>query len=321
MNDAGTELIRHCLSGDDTSFAAPVLTRPLGYGVFIHSADISRDLRAAIEDYLSKPLSAEHGSEIIISTETLSYGVNLAIDDVALMSLDFPASERNQEYGATPKRLSHCAFGNMCGRAGRLNQRANDPKVFIWAITDFETGSSELVRYFYGENKLTTSKVFHADDREAYDWIEGGDANKPAPLLYTYPFVRTVLDGLRYVGGAPGMAGAFAGDASFQEIRRHFIHYLLYAKEISGESKKMKRLKESVEQVIQGSIGTEFELAKRSSSGYKITELGSSIIDTGTEISTLAPLKSALEAMLSKVSNIATYAIPVEILLLPICRK
>jgi glycosyltransferase involved in cell wall biosynthesis len=318
MNTAGIEEIKRQLGGDDVSYAAPVLAGCHGFGIFIHSSDVSRGLRTAIENYLAEPLSDNHGSEIILSTETLSYGVNLAIDDVAIMSLDFPASERNQEYGARAKRLSHCAFGNMCGRAGRLNQANKEPRVFVWAITGFETGARELVRYFYGENPVTTSAVFHADDREASLWIEDEGAKERAPLLYSYPLVRTVLDGLRYVGGAPGTTGAVAGDASFEVVRRHFTRHLLYAQENRDEAGKMDRLRNSVEQIIQGAIGSEFELVKRSGAGYKITDLGSSIIDTGTEISTLAPLKSALEALLTELRNVPANAVPVEALLLPI---
>lgn len=318
MNLAGMNDIANHLKDDDVSYAAPVLRRCHGHGIFIHSSDVSRGLRMAIETYLATPLLEDKGSEIILSTETLSYGVNLAIDDVAIMSLDFPASERNQEYGASPKRLSHCAFGNMCGRAGRLNQSSNEPRVFVWAITEFEAGARELVRYFYGQDPVTASAVFHADDRQAALWIEKEGRRDRAPILYTYPLVRTVLDGLRYVAGAPGSTGAVAGDASFDVIRQHFTGHFLYAQENQHQTTKMTRLNSSVEQVIQGSLGTEFELVKRSGAGYKITDLGSSIIDTGTEISTLAPLKGALEALSSEFRDIPANVIPVEVLLLPI---
>ena len=81
----------------------------------------------------------------------------------------------------------------------------------------------------------------------------------------------------------------------------------------------MSRLRESIKLVIEESMQPNLELVKRSGRGFKITQLGSSIIDTGTEISTLEPLKKALDTLLRLLKpEIAADQIPVELLLLPI---
>lgn len=309
------------VKNDDTSISIDVLNRALGRGIFIHNADINRSLRFAMEDYLSEPLPLAAASEVIVATETLSYGVNLSIDDVALLSLEFPASERNQEYGAAPRMLSRCAFANMCGRAGRLNQKnSGNAAIYIWPITDHETSARRLVEIFYCDEETVGSKLVHGDDKEAYERLAKNHRTSQAPLLFTYPFVRTFLDGLRFTGGAPGLNGATKrNDASIEELEDEFTDHLLYSQENRHNDRNMQRLHESVKLIIEESMAKNLELVKKSGRGFKITQLGSAIIDTGTEISTLEPLKKALESLLSLLrTDVLPDSIPVEVLLLPI---
>ena len=309
------------LKNDDTSVGVDILTRSVSRGVFVHNADISRSLRFAMEEYLRGPLPQGSASEVIIATETLSYGVNLAIDDVGILSLEFPASERNQEFGATPTRLSRCAFNNMCGRAGRLNQKSDvTASVYIWPITGQELSIRMLASEYYTDNgaSLISSKIVHGEDKEAYDKIKTFNRQSRAPLLLTYPFTKCVLDGLKFAGGAPGLSGATRrSDTTFEEIGDEFIRHLMYFYEHGENVKDIERLRECVEFVIDAAMDPAFELVQRSGRGYKITQLGSSIIDTGTEISTLEPLKSSLHLLL-RIWHETGLELPVEALLLPI---
>lgn len=52
-------------------------------GIFIHHADVERKIRAQIESICGK-CSDDAPSQVIFSTETLSYGVNLAVNDVII---------------------------------------------------------------------------------------------------------------------------------------------------------------------------------------------------------------------------------------------
>jgi hypothetical protein len=141
------------------------------------------------------------------------------LGDVALLSLEFPASERNQEHGATPKLLSRCAFANMCGRAGRLNQRGGEAVVYVWLVTDDESSATRLVEIFYCEEDAVRSKIVHGDDKDAFELLKKERRSSQAPLLFTYPLVKTVLDGLRFTGGAPGLNGATRRtDATLEEL-------------------------------------------------------------------------------------------------------
>ncbi len=308
---------------DDTSVAIDVLNRSLGRGVFVHNADISRGLRFAIEEYLAKPLPAACASEVIIATETLSYGVNLALDDVAILSLEFPASERNQEFGASPTLLSRCAFFNMCGRAGRLNQEGTGTAaVYVWPITSQSTAARRLVAHFYcadSEDQMG-SKIVHGEDKEAYERIIKSKRIDQAPLLFSYPFTKTVLDGLRFTGGAPGLNGATRrNDATLEELEDEFTGELLYSHEHGDNVRDTERLRASVKLIIDASQAPSFELVQQNGRGFKITNLGSSIIDTGTEITTLEPLKKALQTMLAQWRPAEDDGTPpVETLLLPI---
>lgn len=308
------------VQNDDTSISIETLNRTIDKGIFIHNADINRKLRNAIEDYLGDGLPAAAASEIILATETLSYGINLSISDVALLSLEFPASERNQEDGAPLKLLSRCAFANMVGRAGRLNQKNMDATVYVWSSTRTDAAPRRLVEIFYCEQEELRSKIFHGEDKEAFERLtKRGNLHK-APQEFTYPFVKTVLDGLRFTGGAPGVYGATRrNEATIEEIEDEFTYHLLYYHENNLKQSNIDRLSKSVRMIVEGAMDASLELVRKSGTGYKITPLGSSIIDTGTEISTLEPLKMALEALLNSLrSRIRPDSIPVEILLLPI---
>ncbi|MFZ5636136.1 MAG: DEAD/DEAH box helicase [Pseudomonadota bacterium] len=308
------------VQNDDTSISIETLNRTIDKGIFIHNADINRKLRNAIEDYLADGLPAAAASEIILATETLSYGINISISDVALLSLEFPASERNQEDGAPLKLLSRCAFANMIGRAGRLNQKDTDATVYVWSSTRSDAAPRRLVEIFYCEQEQLRSKIFHGEDKEAFERLKKRGNLHKAPQEFTYPFVKTVLDGLRFTGGAPGVYGATRrNEATVEEIEDEFTDHLLYFHENSENPSNIARLTESVRMIVEGAMDPSLELVRKSGTGYKITPLGSSIIDTGTEISTLEPLKMALEALLNALrSRIRPDAIPVEILLLPI---
>jgi hypothetical protein len=314
------EPVLELVKNDDSSIAIEVLSRALNRGVFIHNADINHDLRSALEDYLRDALPQGAASEVIVATETLSYGVNLSLDDVVLLSLEFPASERNQEHGATPKLLSRCAFANMCGRAGRLNQNGGEAVVYVWPVTDDGSSATRLVEIFYCEEDVVRSKIVHGDDKDALELLKKERRSSQAPLQFTYPLVKTVLDGLRFTGGAPGLIGATRRtDATLEELEDEFTDHLLYSRENKESPANLSRLRESIKLVIEESMQPNLELVKRSGRGFKITQLGSSIIDTGTEISTLEPLKKALDTLLRLLKpEIAADQIPVELLLLPI---
>ena len=305
------------IASEDTSIDKEILRRTVIRGVFIHNSDINKRLRFAIEEYLAKPLSPALASEIIIATETLSYGVNLSINDVTVLTLQFPESERNQEHGATPALLTLCDFSNMCGRAGRLNQANGNATVYIWPITDHGYSPKEIARMYYTQNEPVRSKLVHGDDKKAYTRILLRGCQDEAPRRLSYPFVRTVLDGLRFLGGAPGQTGATnRNDADFEEIEEEFIKHLLYSSENGRSEEDKKRVSECFKMTIIASKEQNFELVKPSNRGFKITALGASIIDTGTEIATLEPLKKSLEQLLTLIAP--PDQIPVESLLLPI---
>ncbi len=315
--DTELSYLHRLIENDDSSVDLDVPRRCLSQSVFIHNADINRSLRFAIEEYLSSALPAGVASEVILATETLSYGVNLAIDDVAILSGDFPASERNQELGARPKRLSQCAYRNMCGRAGRLNQGAASANVYFWPMTQDGPTPNKLLRHFYSDNERIRSRLFHPADREAYKKLDRDKERRyEAPSLFTYPLVRTVLDGLRYIGGAPGLVGPRGrSNADLDDVDDDFLRHLLFHSQSDENKTNLDVLRESVNWIVTGSAASELELVKKVGDGYKITALGSSIIDTGTEISTLKPIKASFEILLKEASG-SIGEFPVELLLL-----
>ena len=141
-------------------------------GVFIHNADVPRPIRRSIEEYLGKPIKENASSEVIIATETLSFGVNLKISDVYILSLLFPEGDRI-EVGTTAKKpLTRCDFVNMVGRAGRLGQGDADGNVVWFLDEDEEMSLSVALSRFYTEGQPLVSQLFHEADSAAAEKVD-----------------------------------------------------------------------------------------------------------------------------------------------------
>ncbi len=310
------------IDSGDSPIDSPTLVRTVNRGIFIHNGDIHKGLRVAIETYLQVPLLSNAASEVVLATTTLSYGVNLAIDDVALLEVEFPSAERIQSAASNPRTLlTHCQFANMCGRAGRLNQNRAIASVYVWAVTENNILTPKgVVDLFYRKEGAIRSQVVHAEDDKKLAEMDRSHQRDQAPTKFSYPLVRTVLDGLRFMGGAPGQAGVTRrSDATPQEIEDDFVLNIFSAHSNESNNVPVDRLLEFFQMTIKAQSAIDLELIEPVNQGYRITPLGSSIIDTGTEITTLAPLKLSLERLLTRLneSGLGNSA-PVECLLLPI---
>ena len=321
-------------------------------GVFIHNADVPQKVRAEFEAYLSKPLASTFRSEIIFATETLSFGVNLQVTDVALFNVLFPESERIRKPGPLPHALlQRCDFVNMAGRAGRLGQGdvSVKPNVY-WFIDPEEAPSFEtVINCFYVDPPHLKSSLFHSSDSTICDDIkrelrdrqkvqrrsflakitQQEEARSDIPLSsavekFSYPFARSVLDGLRFLGGTEDTKG-FEGQVgcTIDDLCYKFFRNTLYFSTNCGEDEelvekreyglmteeneepqddrirdiKRNKLEDAIELVLTSAFEEAYSLVKETTQGqgnYRITQLGSSTIDTGTEISTVTKLRRAL---------------------------
>lgn len=121
------EFERWCDESDVSDDLKAILNKFGAHGIFIHSADQPRKLREFIESTFSDVLDTS--PKILLTTETLSYGVNLTADCVVLMGVSFPRERRFDDVAgienATP--LSANAFHNLLGRAGRYDKHTEAP--------------------------------------------------------------------------------------------------------------------------------------------------------------------------------------------------
>jgi glycosyltransferase involved in cell wall biosynthesis len=226
------------------------LKRCAEQGVFLHNADVPRSVRAALEQYLASKVPENARSEIVLATETLSYGVNLQVSDVALLNVLFPDNERMPTPKPPQRLISRCDFVNMAGRAGRLGQdRASGPATVYWYLDPEAEGSFDSVlNQFYKPGAGVRSQLLYKSDIGQLSRLI--KVNKQAALIgdigasrttaieqLSYPFTRAVLDSVRFLGGTEGAVG-FLGRAGcdIKDVVATFFLETLYAKQIESDS-------------------------------------------------------------------------------------
>jgi hypothetical protein len=258
-------------------------------GIFIHHSGVDRALRDSLANLWARPLETG-GHEFLFATETLSFGVNLAIDDVVMYgtSIYSNARNRNKEGAALP--YTACEFHNMIGRAGRLDRglpNAGPSNVYILPVGDVP--GREVIRKYYVGTPSLESRLFVEDDvvREGR-----GEAGKRLGNI-SHAFVHAMLDLLRFVSRDED--GAATIDALMDRLeQRSLFSFQLRHKPHSEDVRRA--LRASLETVMEGCASEEdaFQLIERKGAGrpvsYLITQKGRDVLDTGTEIQTLKPL-------------------------------
>jgi len=331
------------------------LRRCLLEGVFVHNADVPQSVRQTFEQYLGQLLDGDYRSEIILATETLSYGVNLNVSDVALFSVLFPEGERIQTRKPKSILLSRCDFVNMAGRAGRLGQTTTDGSARLYWYLDPEDEKSfkAVLETFYVNSPTVSSNLFHrADTSVALDYQKKIKKLKSSPAKsakeegeeeeeiyssaverYSYPFVRTVLDGLRFLGGSFQEIGFMEKVGCLgDELIEEFVNRTFYYREKCEYSDLTDdlKLRQATEQrtYLLGQAARQILISAKSdhyglvhvprTGGYQITALGSSTIDTGTEIATVTQLRRAVIELRKLWSTKFDRPLPFELAVFPV---
>lgn len=94
-------------------------------GLYLHHADIPKVTREYIEDIFRNDAETSH-PEIVFTTETLSYGVNLLADCVIVLGLRFPRTNIHEQNDDPDSNLhnrngisQHTGQGRTLGKAGQ----------------------------------------------------------------------------------------------------------------------------------------------------------------------------------------------------------
>ncbi len=103
----------------------------LYYGIAFHNASIPEKLRIAIEtEFLKTPQHINSGIHILVSTDTLAYGLNSNVDTVIITQMEKYAMNQYQ-------KLSFNTYQNCIGRSGRLGYQKYGTS-YTFFTEDFE---------------------------------------------------------------------------------------------------------------------------------------------------------------------------------------
>ncbi|RWA23336.1 hypothetical protein MBRU_00525 [Mycolicibacterium brumae DSM 44177] len=112
--------VLEAMSSGEVSASTETLRRTLSQGVALHTADLDRTERQAIETAFRDP---DSGLNVIVGTTTLAMGVNTPAEAVVIVGLTHP--------GPTPTPYTVAEYKNMVGRAGRLGFSTNGESYLI----------------------------------------------------------------------------------------------------------------------------------------------------------------------------------------------
>jgi replicative superfamily II helicase len=312
-----------------------VLKPCIELGIFIHHSDIERKIRTEIEKTCSF-VNEDIPSQVIFATETLSYGVNLAVQDVILYGVKFKSKTRLGK--SEDKLLSTSSYHNMIGRAGRKGKLINE-KAHAYILLPQEDAPMDIVRNYYKTINPVESKLYVADDKEVQIRAEENAANDKRNRLtnnnpfgaanLSYPFARAILDALRHLNVRNNENNVVKNRTTQRELLS-FLSKTLYEKSNEvGHQTEIERAEEydlfrdAVKIILDDCSSARLELAKKEGEGdscyYEITPLGESIVDTGTAISTVGELRkivTSLKSLWLSASENSAQNMPIELYLL-----
>ncbi len=233
------ELIEALEDAEDKEEAAAIEKLAIA-GFFLHHSDIPTLVRRAVEQICDKPLQ-EQPSQVLFCTETLSFGVNLAVNDVLMLGTEFFSSDRSKS-DVEPRNLSACYLHNMAGRAGRLGRSDQGPaNYYLFVPLERKSPIPLILDRYFKDIKPLWSQLFVAEDKDAFDRVRTSLVRESKFDQYvalgrlratdfSYPFVRSILNALGHCGTAE--------NASVKRLMEFFSNYTLFARqklEVPGE--------------------------------------------------------------------------------------
>ena len=175
----------------------------LSYGIGVHHAGLSDDVRALMEW-----LFEEGELKFLVATTTIAQGVNFPVTGVVMASHQYPYGE-----DMPPED-----FWNIAGRAGRIGQGSLG---IVALVADSESKATSL-REFINRQSGELNSALIALANEASDWLSdlGG-------IVYKYPewstFVQYLAHTYRQMGEPAGFADqieqVLRGTFGFEKLR------------------------------------------------------------------------------------------------------
>lgn len=198
---------REILQEECESAKSEALKDLLPYGFAIHHAGMTRADRTLVED-----LFADKHIQVLCSTATLAWGVNLPAHTVIIKGTQIYSPEKG-----TWTELSPLDIVQMMGRAGRPQYDSEGEGIILTKSTELQYYSSLMNQQLPVESQLIKALPDHLNAeiemgsvqsvRQAADW-----------LAYTYLYVRAMREPERY--GAPSLQE----DPKLLQYRLDLVH-------------------------------------------------------------------------------------------------
>lgn len=308
------ELERLVYNGSVTREEGEKLLKLAKRRIFVHHAQLPLKIREWVETHFKKnednPSST---SEILFTTETLFYGVNLPADCVILTDLQWPRED--VETGIIEKKpLTPNEYHNVLGRAGRPEYDYGKTKavaVVCFSTKDFDVRSDvENILRYYKKNppKDFSSVLLESDIRKAErEIIENLND-------VTYPTFRSVMDALRHLGVSK--TGEDKKSVSLTKMVNDLFKDTIFFGVLEQRELDKEGAKKLIQRVLEVAVaygGKNFSLVKSSSlDEYRITPQAEALIDTGTQWRDISPMLGWLKK-LDELKG-AVHTLPVELL-------
>lgn len=179
------------------------LSNLLSYGIGVHHAAVSDDVRALMEWLFEKG-----ELRFLVATTTIAQGVNFPVTGVVMASHQYPYDED----------MSPEDFWNIAGRAGRIGQDS----MGIIALVAVSDNKAEILREFINRQSGELNSALIALAKEASDWL-----SELKGIVYKYPawstFVQYLTHTYRQMGEPDGFANqieqVLRGTFGFEKLR------------------------------------------------------------------------------------------------------
>lgn len=262
-------------------------------GIYVHNGQLPRRLRSAIAQVFRQKLNANSRRKVLITTETLTYGVNLSASCVILTTLEMSRDDPADPFAIPIDRpLDRNNYHNLLGRAGRLGFKTDDPAEAIVCIglSDFSKPSHRLgfLKDYYGKeppSRLLSAIALPSDlslisrNKKTQEFV----AKKPFELeRCSFPLLRTVLDASRKTGKSKSAESIIAfvqdtiGYQSASEVDQRKIDALCNL---------------TLEEAAKFNEG-EIKVLDNVGRYYTLLPAGAALIDTGTSLHSVSPVAS-----------------------------
>lgn len=189
FSDSKERFLSRLVMADDDLYGIMDQEDYLAYetGIAWHNASLPEEIRELIErDFLSD----DGGIDIVVSTETLAYGLNSNVDVVVVTDMEKPAG------GGERKFLTVNEYQNYIGRAGRLGKKKigyaytllNSSQQPAWEALKEKTKNPDRMESQYKYLWEREECIFHL--LNYFDCPEGVQKEEVLRKLRAFPYIQ-----------------------------------------------------------------------------------------------------------------------------------